>query len=456
MADVALTEDESAVVKRLATSLNRARATYDKYDAYYEGRQRLTHLGLAVPPALAEFETVVNWPRLGVDAVDERLDVEGFRYPGADDRDDELWRVWQANDLDEESQLGHLDALIYGRAFVCVGSNEDDETTPLVTVESPEEVDALIDPRTRRVTGALRLVGQGRKALGTLYLPDETIWLERSGPGGGWLDVDRDQHQLGEVPVVPLFNRRRKSRRSLAGVSEMNDLISLTDAAARALTNLQVASETHAVPQRGVLGASKGDFVDKDGKPLTVWETYFGAVWALANKDAKTFQFSASDLRNFHDTVNHYAKLVAGLTGLPPHYLGFSTENPASADAIRSAESRLVKRCERKQRAWSGSWEQVMRLVRQFQTGEVDEGARELETLWRDPATPTKAQQADATVKLVQSGILPIEAAWEDLGYSASRRQRLRELRAQEQADPLLERVARSLSGGAGAAGSGG
>jgi hypothetical protein len=111
------------------------------------------------------------------------------------------------------------------------------------------------------------------------------------------------------------------------------------------VTNGQLAAETLAVPQRGVLGASKGDFVGQDGKPLTVWESYFGAIWALQNKDAKTFQFDAASLANFETIVNMYARLVAGLTGLPSHYLGFTTENPASADAIRSSEARLVKRC---------------------------------------------------------------------------------------------------------------
>jgi hypothetical protein len=76
-------------------------------------------------------------------------------------------------------------------------------------------------------------------------------------------------------------NRTRIGRRH--GVSELSDVIDLTDAAARALTLAQLATETLSVPQRAVLGASAGDFQDKDGKVLPVWEAYFGAVWALEN-----------------------------------------------------------------------------------------------------------------------------------------------------------------------------
>jgi hypothetical protein len=438
---VALSDEETSAVQALSTDLGKRRTELLRLDRYYDGQQQLEQLGLAIPPALRRFVVIVNWPRLVVDAVEERLDVEGFRLPEADDADDELWRVWQANDLDEESQLAHLDALIFGRSYACVGASEDDEQTPLVTVESPQEMTHRIDPRTRRVRDALRLYDDGKAA--TLYLPDVTIWLSRASRGGRWVEDDRDEHGLGLPPVVPLTNRPRTRRRG--GVSEMTDTIGLTDAAARALTNAQVAQEALAVPQRGVLGATKGDFVDQDGNPLPLWEAYFGSVWALQNKDAKTFQFDSADLANFETIVNVYGRQVAALHGLPPHYVGFSTDNPASADAIRSAESRLVKRCERKQRALGGRWEDVARLVRRVQTGEWDPNLRQLETLWRDPSTPTVAQKADAVVKLVQANVLPVEAGWEDMGYSAARRERLRAMREAEQSDPIAAGLLRGL-----------
>ena len=441
-----LTRPERDTFDRLTNDLAQRETAYDRLDGYYEGQQRLEQLGLAIPPDLRKFVVIVNWPRLGVDSVEERLDVEGFRYPDTDEADRELWRVWQANDLDEESQLAHLDALIVGRSFAAIGTNERDSDTPLVTVESPREVVAERDPRTRQLTNVLRLYdtpdGGGAPQKATLYLPAATVWLERKQ--GRWDEVDRDKHGLGLPPVVELVNRPRTANR--VGVSEMADLIPITDAAARSLTNLQLAQETHAVPQRGVLGATKGDFVDADNKPLPVWEAYFGAIWALQNKEAKTFQFDASDLKNFDTTMTLYARQASALTGLPPHYLGFTTENPASAEAIRSSESRLVKRCERKQRFLGGSWEQVQRIVRRIQTGSWDPRLLQLETQWRDPSTPTKAQAADAVVKLVGQGILPVPAAWEDLGYSETRQQNLKRMREQEMrqvlslGDDLLDR----------------
>jgi hypothetical protein len=445
---VALSEDEKDTFGRLTNKLQRNLRDVKRLDAYYEGTQRLERLGLAVPEELAQFVTMVNWPRVTCDAVEERIDLEGFRLPGDDSPDDDLWAVWQANDLDEESQLAHLDALALRRAFVCVGAGDAgpaqdddsrDDAIPLVTVESPFEMTMELNPRTRQASAALKAYRDNGVAYGTLYLPNRTIWLESGRTDTRWIEIDRDEHNLGVVPVVPIVNRSRMAQRE--GVSEMADVISLTDAAARALTNAQVATETLAVPQRYVLGASKGDFVDKDNNQLPAWEAYFGAIWGLRKENAKVGQFSAADLGNFTRIVEHYATLVSGVSGLPMRYFGSNTANPPSADGIRADEARLVKKAERRCRAWGGSWERVMRLVRRIQDGDWDPSLAAMETLWRDPATPTRAQQADATVKLYAAGLLPREGAWEDMGYSATRRKKLAQQFEAQAEDPLMARL---------------
>jgi hypothetical protein len=437
---MALSEDEQTILGRLQGQLTRAQRHNRVMDAYYDGEQRVEQLGLAIPPDLRRFLTIVAWPGTYVDAIEERIDLEGFRLPGATDADADLWRIWQANGLDEESQLAHLDALVRQRSFIVVGAGDTDSpdapdadgeeadrdtSVPLITVESSDEVAVELSPRTRRVSAAAKVYKDGPAMRATLYLPDVTVWLEREN--ARWTELDRDEHLLGVVPVVPLVNRPRLSRRE--GRSQIQRVIGLTDAAARALTNAQLATEIMAIPQRYVLGASKGDFIDRDGQVLTTWEAYFGAIWALKNGDAKVGQFSAADLSNFKTIVDHYAALVSGVTGLPMRYLGQSTANPPSAEGIRADESRLIKTCERFEKSAAGSWELAMRIARRIIDGQWAPELLQLETMWRDPATPTRAQQADAAVKLVQAGILPVEAAWEDLGYSAARRAKLRELR---------------------------
>lgn len=419
-------------------------------NCYYEGEQPLSYMH---PELLAELgaqlrQVVINWPRLVVDSLEERLDVTGFRFaqPGSDaiaaeadqETADELWRIWQANCMDEASQQAHVDALVMRRSFLIVGSNENDPATPLMTVESPLQVRADWEPRTRTVRAALKrwhetdlLTGQVLNQYATLYLPNATYWYRQLGPTT-WQEDNRDEHELGVVPVVPLVNRPRVMRPG--GTSELTDVLPLSDAACKVATDMMVSAEYHAMPRRVAFGFDEDDFTDENGKPVSVWSRLAGRIWATA-KNRKTgtdgdgadvIQFPEANLANFHETLNQLARLAASLSGQPPHFFGLATDNPPSADAIRAAEIRLIKRAERRQQAFGGGYGAAGRLVLRIRDGVWNPRAASLETVWRDPATPTRAQAADATVKLVQAGVIPVEQGREDMGYTAVQRERMR------------------------------
>ena len=420
--------DESRLVDELTRRVSMSHGDDLKFDRYYEGQQRLAHIGLAVPPELRRFETVANWCRLVVDSVSDRMRMKAFYLPGEDRASEALRASWDYNNLDSESIAHHQEMLILGRGFVSVGSNEEDPEFPLIRVENPRELSVDVDHRHRRLRAAVRSVPSDQDAPGSpsgavLYLPDKTMRLERRQ--GRWDVVDLDAHHLGRVPLVMFLNRRRVGQ--WVGVSEMVDAIPLVDAAARSLTNLQLAGETHSVPQKYVLGMSKGDFVDAGGNPIPAWEAYFNAIWANQNKDAKVGQFAASDLSNFHKTVEHYGAILTGLYGLPPRYVGLSSVNPAAEGAIRAEEARLILNVEKKAALAGDGWGWVMGLVERFRTGEWVAGSR-IKTDWFDAGTPTYAQRADALTKMYNGGqgILSREGVWEELGWSDARMERER------------------------------
>ena len=433
---MALSTDELGIVTRLEQRATEHAVKDQVLSRYYDGRQRLAQIGLAVPPELARFETVVNWPRVVVDTMAHRQDVKALLRPGSDVADTGLHDLWRANNLDADLPLLLTDLYVYGRAFMSVGSNDSGDGFPLITVESPREITVEVNARRRRIDAALRLYDwdnyQARAA--TLYLPEATVWMVRES--GKWVVTDRDDHELGRVPVVMFLNRRRTG--DWRGRSEMSDVIPLTDAAARSLTNLQYAGETLAVPQRYVLGASKGDFVDQHGQPLAAWEAYYGKFVALTNKDAKMGQLAGASLSNFHDTVRHYGQLASSVTGFPVRYFGLHTTNPPGEGAIRAEESQLVKTIERKNAEIGGALGWVMGIAERFRTDEwVD--ANRVHVEWHDPSTPTFAQKADALQKL--AGGVPIisrQGAWDELGWSEARKSRELEYFEQETQDPYL------------------
>ncbi len=427
---MALDLDPDAWLKRLIHCHDGDLPQLRLMDSYYEGTQPLSYLAPEIQSELSDRmrQLVINWPQLVVDALDERLDVEGFRYADSETTADDLWSVWQASDMDEGSQQAHVDALALKRSYVIIGANEDDESAPIVTAESALEVFAERDPRTRQVVAAVKrwdepaAVGSAPVKWATLYLPNARMTFEQQK--GAWVEVDRDEHNLGEVLVVPLANRPRL--RHLDGTSELRSVIPISDAACKIASDMMVSAEYHAMPRRWATGMSRDDFADENGQPLGAMSALAGRMWTNESNEVKFGQFPEAQLSNFHDTINVLARLVAAITGLPPAFLGLATDQPPSADAIRASEARLVKRAERRQRAFGEAWERVMRLVLLVRDGELDPRTRKLETVWRDPSTPTFAQKADAVVKLHASGILPTEQAWEDLGYSAVQRARMR------------------------------
>lgn len=423
-----LDENAARTFATLAERLNTDTPDLEWLDAYYHGVQRLSALGMAVPPEMERLSTVVNWPRLVVDSIEERLDIEGFRYPGQAAGDERLWSIWQANNLDENSQLAHIDALTYGRAFVLVQPPMPGDTVPVITVESARHLVVDTDPIGRFPRAALKVWSDVDGDRATLWLPGRVVTLFKSA--GGWTATADVTDAAPVVPVIPLYNRSRVA--DLDGETEMADVMPLTDAVCRSITVMQAAAELAAVPQRYVFGATESDFKRPDGTRIPAWEAYMGRIWAMANAEGKAGSFPAADLRNFTAIIDAYARIVSALSGLPPHYLGFSSDNPASADAIRSSEGRLVKRAERKQRMFGGSWETVMRLALLLSGDPMPTTVDGLETVWRDPSTPTFASKADAVVKLVQAGVYPVSYAPEALGLSQAERARIELLRRAE------------------------
>jgi hypothetical protein len=415
----ASSKDPASEILRLDGVLSAQIPILALYDAYYEGEQAVQYMAPQMVRALRGRLAVLrlNWCRLGADAYENRLDVEGFRYPGSDSSDQEFQDAWQENDLDEQSQQGHLDSVALSRSYAIVGAPDSTDDAPIVTVESPFQVTAVRDPRRpRRVVSAFKRWAEiDGTRWSALYLPDESsVWTFEKGE---WRMVSRDEHGLGTVPVVPFVNRPRTLRPD--GTSEFHDVISIVDAAIKMGTDMMTAAEAHAIQRRWATGLKATDFANEDGSPMDTFTLALGAVWATESENAKFGQFSVADLANFHNSIKVLAQLASQQLALPPHYLAFNSENPTSADAIRSSEIQLVKRAERKQTYLGGSWEDVMRLVRAFQNGgKFDPAAKSLQTIWRDPSTPTIAQKADAVVKLTAARVIPMSFAREALGYT--------------------------------------
>lgn len=436
-------ENPEKIRDRLVRKLNVERRFLIKNDDYFEGEQGLKYLAPEVRAQIGTrlVDLLINLPRYTTDVYENRLDVEGFRLPGADSGDKGLWTVWQHNDGDMLSQQAHRDSLALGRSYVLVGEGDDD--MPLITGQSAFDAIHEDDPRTHNVRyGINRWTDEDGARWINLFHPEGRVtWVQKGKRGGAWtLDGKAETNTFGIPRLVPMINDPRVLGRQISGRpdqrlgrSVFHDLLGPTEGLNKTLTDMMVSSEFHAMPRRWATGLKETDFTDENGNPIGTFEMIAGRIWGVENDKAKFGQFPEATLSNFHDTAKLLVQFAFMMLGLPAHYLPFIGDNPASADAIRSSESQLVKRAERKQSVLSTRWERVQRLVLLTQGKPDDEKIRQIETMWGDPSTPTISQKADATVKLVQTkdssgrSIITVDQAREDLGYTQGQRDRMKE-----------------------------
>lgn len=432
---LSLSEDERTKTESLIAQLNKFRPENNSKREYYEAKKKREDLRISVPPSLEGLEVAVGWPAAAVDCVEERLDFEMWQTGDSESKQlaQDLEDIYLSNDLDVESVKVHLDALTYGVAFGMVTSGDTGEPDPLITVESPLNMTADIDPRTRRIKSAYAqsVNIDGGIVSSTLMLPEQTILMQaklgsdQQADPATWTVTNRDEHNLGRVAVAQFVNRPRSG--TTAGKSEITETVRrLTQSGLRTLAAAEIAREYYAAPQRYVLGAKETFFTNPDGTPIPAWKSYMGRLLALERDEYGDMpdikEFRGQSLETFFGMMKTLVQILSGEAGIPQNYLGFSTDNPPSADAIGAMEHRLVKRAERRQVEFGRGWTEVARLGWMVREGkaELPPEVLKIRPKWRPAHTPTAAAQADATTKLVGAKILPPNSriTWDRVGIS--------------------------------------
>lgn len=447
-----MAEDTPALnlVKQLDARLATRQTQLKHYDDYYEGEHRLAFATVKFRETFGGLfhEFADNWCDLVVDAVEERLNVTGFRLGGKGDEkgDEKAWALWQANNLDAQSQIVHTEALINGEAYTITWADTDG--SPLITVEHPAEVIVAHAPGGRVRTSALKTwVDDDGFRYATLYLP-EAIYKYRSkakpsqvtergrtrtvteGTRTQWQprEVDGEPwplpNPLGVVPVVPLVNRPRMLK---AGVSEIKRVIPVQDAVNKLVLDMIVASEFGAAPQRWATGITPP--VDPEtGAELPLWRPMVDRLLATDAEKASFGSFPATDLGNFVKAVEMLVQHVASQTRTPPHYFYLSGQFP-SGESIKSAETGLVAKARRKMRHFGEAWEETMRLAFMVAGEKQRARVKDSETIWGDPESRTESEHIDATVKLKALDVPP-PILQERAGFSPQEIQRIADYNA--------------------------
>jgi hypothetical protein len=443
-------------VARLYKALAARQAEVAFYSDYYSGNHPLPWVA---PQARDEFRRLVrmtrsNYMGLVVDATAERASVEGFRFGDDATADKDTWRIWQANNLDSDSDLAWLEALIGGRSYFHVAPNPNDVSTPFVWVEHASQVIVEHEPGTnRRVRAAGLKVWDDDWTGGlhaTLQLPGYIYKYRAKRPASGataprWEErtVPREQsngqrtNPLGVVSFIEIPNNPRLLS---GGVSELADLTDIQDRVNKTLFDRLQTQEFGVDPQKWAVAFPDED---DDGNPNVV---EFGRNRMVTTNVAETRfgNFGVAPLDPYSMAKREDVKDIASRSRTPAQYLLGEMSN-VNGETLKASESGLISKVRQRRRPWSEAAEEAMRLARRT-AGLGGDGDARMETLWTDPEYRTEGEKTDAIVKRLQTGIASLRQAREDYGYSAEQIARLESDDERAALDPIARQILRDVN----------
>jgi hypothetical protein len=416
----------------------------DFFNDYYTGNHPLPWVA---PQARDEFRRIVrmtrsNYMGLVVDATAERLSVEGFRFGGDASADKDTWRIWQANNLDSDSDMAWLESLICKVSYFHVAPNPDDASTPYVWVEHPSQAIVEHEPGTNRRVRAASLKAWNDDWTGevhaTLQLPGAIYKFKAKRPEAGgsprWLEREvkgeqpngQRKNPLGVVSMVEVPNNPRLLG---GGVSELYDLTDIQDRVNKTLFDRLQTQEFGVDPQKW---AKAFPDKDDDGNPNVV---EFGRNRMITTDVAETAfgNFAVAPLDPYSNAKREDVKDIASRSRTPAQYLLGEMSN-VNGETLKASESGLISKVRQRQRPFGEAAEETMRIARRA-AGLSSDGDARMETLWTDPQYRTEGERTDAIVKRLQARIASLRQAREDYGYTATEIERL-------EADDVAERVA--------------
>lgn len=415
-----LSEVDNATLNECLGQLRSVAGINETRRRYFESKQRVRQLGIAIPPQLNSFETVLGWPYKAVKSLATRVKLGGFAVPGSDSSEFGIDRIWADNRMGIEAHHAHMSALTYGVSFVAVMAGGPGEPAAVIRALSPTSSTALWDANKRRAVAAVSVVAAeaGYPTELILYLEDKVVTARFTQ--GRWL-VEATPHSLGRCPVVVLaydsspeypFGRSRITQ----------GVMRITDEAIRTSLRMEVSAEFYSSPQRYLLGADESAFQSADGTQRTGWDAVLGRLLAIGRDEdgelPSVGQFQQMSMQPHAEMLRTIGAKFAGETNIPVNALGIIHDNPASDAAMHTAYLDLNADAESAHEPFGSAWVDAMRMAVEIVEGS-SEGLELLTTKWRDPATPTKSAAADAVMKLVTAGVLPADSAvtLEQLGF---------------------------------------
>lgn len=296
---------------------------------YYEMKNVVKDLGISTPPKLRNQMSVLGWCGKAVDSIADRLDFREF----ADDNFD-LQNIYEMNNADVLVDSAILGALIASCNFIYIAP--DNDGFPQMQVVQGKYATGIMDPTTGMLTEGYAILERDDydRPVVEAWMTADVTTIYRQGK------VAESYPNPAPYPLlVPIVYRPDAVR--MFGHSRISRAcMSIVDSAVRTMKRSEISAEFFSFPQRYATG------VDPDAEKMEKWQAAMSSFLTFTvNEDGqdhvKLGQFAQQSMQPHVDQLKMFASAFAGETGLTLDDLGFATDNPTSAEAIKASHENL-------------------------------------------------------------------------------------------------------------------
>ena len=301
--------------------------TKKRYD-YYEMKECIKDFEIAIPDKLAWYRPVIGWCGKAVDSLADRLIFREFENDNF-----EINEIFLMNNPDTFFDSAILSAMIGACSFVYI--SEDGSGLPKLQVIDGRYATGVIDPMTGLLIEGYAVLEHDARdnPIVEAYFTPGSVQL--FGEGKSFAKQNNNvEHPL----LVPIINRP-DAKRTFGHSRISRACMDITDGAVRTLKRSEVSAEFFSFPQKYVVGTSP------ESDPLDKWKSAISMMFEITKDEEgdtpKVGQFQQQSMSPHIEQLRMFAGLFAGETGLTIDDLGFPSDNPSSAEAIKSAHENL-------------------------------------------------------------------------------------------------------------------
>ena len=295
---------------------------------YYEMKHTTFDFGISTPPDLKRWMSTLGWCGKAVDSLADRLQFHAFK----DDVFD-LNTIYNMNNPDTLFDSAILSALISSCCFIYI--TQDDDGYPRLQVLDGSRATGMIDPFTGLLTEGYAVLEENdlRQPLVEAYFTPGVTEIYRRGKRS-----DRFVYEVDYPLLVPIIYRP-DAMRPFGHSRISRACMSIVGSAMRTVKRSEISAEFFSYPQKWVTGMSE------DAERMDKWRaTMSSLITFTKDEDVDTptlGQFSQQSMQPHTEQLKMFASLFAGETGLTLDDLGFVTDNPSSAEAIKASHENL-------------------------------------------------------------------------------------------------------------------